>query len=104
LIQLRISSYSTTQIVEIAELLLKDHLAIDVNITRDVERLTLEGNELKRETKTLLTAKTKALLFPHIDRLLRELYPQNLPEIYSLAIVQMDWDQANKLRKDVIKT
>lgn len=47
--------------------------------------------------------KTKALLFNTIDELLKEKYKDNMPVIYSLPIVNMDWEQSKNLVNDVAK-
>ena len=47
--------------------------------------------------------KTKALLFNTIDELLREKYPNNMPTLFSIPIVHMDWEQADELVKETAK-
>ena len=101
MIFLRISSKSEKKIEAIAELLLKEKLAMDLNIKRNIERLELVGEKVISSYITLITCKTKGLLFPYIDKRLNELYKDNLPEIYSLPIVHMDWEQAEKLTNEV---
>lgn len=103
MIQLSVCSTDLSQIEEIAVLLLKERLIVSVRIYSEMRLLELEKGEIK-ETKTFqLTGKTKALLFPAIDQKLRELYADNIPEIYSLAIVNMDWEQADKLISETAK-
>lgn len=101
MIFLRIVSKSERKITEIAETLLRENLVIDVNIKRGVERAVLVNDKLTTTKICLLTAKTKAVLFDTIDQLLNDLYPNNLPEVYALPIMQMDWKQAAKLTRDV---
>lgn len=101
MIFLRIVSKSESKIEEIAKILLTEKLAIDVNIQRNVERAELVGEELKCTQIVLLTAKTRAVLFDSIDKRLNEEYPDQLPEVYAIPIMQMDWKQANELKKDV---
>lgn len=103
MIFLRIVSKSETQIEEIAKLLLLENLVIDVNIKRQIERADLESNELKFTRMFLLTAKTRAVLFDKIDKRLNAEYPNNLPEVYALPIMEMDWKQADQLKKEVAK-
>ncbi len=90
MIQLRVSSKSEKQILEIAELLIKEHYAIDLNILSNHKILSLENGKIVTNELFLLTGKTKGLLFTSIDKLLNEKYPNDLSEIYSLPIVQMD--------------
>jgi len=47
--------------------------------------------------KTMIMGKTKSLLFNYIDANLRELYSDNMPVRYSVAIVNMDWEQSDRL-------
>ena len=101
MILLKISGKSEQQIEEIALLLLKEKLGIDINIERHLERLELEHDRLVTERVCLLTAKTKALLFPAIDKLLQEKYANEIPEIYSIPIVHMDWEQSSQLVRDI---
>lgn len=101
MILLKISGKDEQQIEEIASLLLKERLGIDMNIERHLERLTYEDDQVVTEWVCLLTAKTKALLFPTIDHMLKEKYGNDIPEIYSVPIIHMDWEQSNQLIRDV---
>lgn len=101
MIFLRISSQNETLIEQIAKLLLKEHLVIDVNIKRNIERLMLSDDKLFGERTTLLTSKTKALLFSQIDELIRAKFPKEKMEIYALPIVYMDWEDAKHLRETI---
>lgn len=101
MIFLRIVSKSEAKIEQIAELLLREHLVIDVNIRRNVERAELVNDTLSTTPIFLMTGKTKAVLFDTIDDLLNKLYPNNLPEVYALPIMQMDWNQSSSLTKEI---
>lgn len=99
MILLRILSSSERKIERIAEILLTEKLAIDVNIQRELERVNLVSGKLSSSKVVRLTAKTKALLFKKIEQRLNEEFPDNLPEVHALPIVEMDWDQARKLKE-----
>ena len=101
MIFLRIVSKSEQKVLQIAEVLLSENLVIDVNIKRHVERAEYVNDKMVLTPIFLLTAKTKAVLFEAIDVLLNEMYPKNLPEVYALPIMQMDWKQAKSLTSDV---
>ncbi|MDE0771506.1 MAG: divalent cation tolerance protein CutA [Salibacteraceae bacterium] len=101
MIQLIVSSTSEKQILEIAELLIKERYVIDLNILPNHKRLSLENEKIISSDLFLLTGKTKGLLFTTIDELLNEKYPTDLPEIYSLPIVHMDWEQLKQLTEDI---
>lgn len=93
-----VSSSSQLKIERIAEILLVEKLAIDLNIQRELERITLVSGKLHYSKLYRLTAKTKALLFSKIDERLNQEFLKNLPEIHALPIVEMDWSQAIELR------
>ncbi len=101
MIFLRISSFNEPVIEQIAEMLLKERLVIDVNITRNIERLILADDKMSSMTTTLITSKTKGLLFTQIDEKLRAQFPNETMEIYSLPIIHMDWEEARHLREDI---
>lgn len=47
-------------------------------------------------------AKTKALLFNHINLLLKQKYIENMPVLYSLPVLNMEFEQANQLSVNLI--
>jgi len=95
-------SYDQNQIDAIAKQLLKERLIVSAKITVVNEAMLIKGQISKKE-QYLLLAKTKALLFPVINKRLNETFPVNLPEIFSTPIVDMDWHQADKLVKRITK-
>lgn len=101
MILLRIVSKSESKIDEIAELLLREKLVIDVNIKRHFDSAELVNDRLIFTPVYLLTAKTRATLFDAVDQMLNEFYPNHMPELYAIPIMQMDWKQADNLTKDV---
>lgn len=101
MILLRIVSKSESKIEEIAEVLLREKLVIDVNIKRGLERAELVNDEVIFTSIYLLTAKTRSVLFDAIDALLNDMYPNHMPEVYALPILQMDWKQVRSLSGDV---
>ena len=103
MIHLRITSFSEDIMEQVADLLLKNRLAIDMDIDRDVERLVYEKDQVISRQLYVLTASTKSLLFPRIDQMLRDQFGDDVPEIYGLAIVHMDWDQKQHLTEDLEK-
>lgn len=101
MIFLRIVSSNESQIEQIAQLLLIEKMVIDVNIKRHIERALVVNGQLECSKVFLLTAKTRAILFSSIDKLVNDEFSENLPEIYALPIMEMDWKQADQLRKEV---
>ena len=101
MIVLNIQSDDRGQLEAAAELILKEKLAIDVNIQSNIERFTFFAGNLERRKHHVLRARTKALLFPLIERRLREQFDRNMPELFSVPIIHMDWDQTRQLRQDI---
>lgn len=103
MILLRILSDNESKIETIAKSLLQDNLVIDINIKRHLERLELREGKLISSRIFMITGKTKSLLFPIIEKRLREYLDGELPEIYALPITNMDWSQAEVLTHKVQK-
>lgn len=102
MVLLRICSEKEEDLKEVAEFLLKNQLAIDINFKKDLTRLDLKSDELLEKPIYLLTAKTKGLLFTTIDENIRRMFVgREMPELYSIPIVHMDWDQAAHLVEDL---
>jgi uncharacterized protein involved in tolerance to divalent cations len=102
MVLLRICSSKEEDLKEVAEFLLKNHLAIDINFKKDLTRLEYENGALIEKPICLLTAKTKGLLFTTIDENMRRMFAgREMPELYSIPIVHMDWNQAAHLVEDV---
>lgn len=101
MIFLRIVSSNELQIEQVALLLLAEKLVIDVNIKRHIERAQLVQGKLECTRVFLMTAKTRAALFTTIVKLINKEYKNQMPEVYALPIVEMDWNQADQIRKEV---
>lgn len=100
MILLKLSSRDIAQLRAIAGDLLRQKLVMDVNLIKEVDRWTLQGDHITVKTQYELNAKTKALHFSRIDNLIKENYSP-APEIYSTPIVHMDWEQADLLVKSI---
>ena len=103
MIQLVIASKSQNQLEEIAEYLLTNHLVLSIDFHQDLRRMELQDGKMVNSTIHFITGKTKSLLFSEIDRRLRKQYPDDIPEIYSHPITDMDWELVNKLKTDTEK-
>ena len=97
MILLKISSKDEQTIIKTAEILLKEQFAIDINISSNEKRFELLNSDIKSTNMYILTAKTKALLFSKITNRLKETFPINLPEIFSLPITTMETEQAENV-------
>ncbi len=104
MIFLRIASSSESVIENIAKHLLKERMVIDVNIKRNIERLVYTDSQFHTSHTSLMTCKTKGLLFSKIDDHIRNIFPEENLEIYSLPIVHMDWEDTQHLKEHVQET
>ncbi|MFT4544343.1 MAG: hypothetical protein ACI9UR_001513 [Bacteroidia bacterium] len=98
MILLRVVSKSKKKLERIAEILLSENLAMDINLQEDLCRLGMGAGKLISTPIYRLTAKTKALFFERIEKRLNQEFPDNMPEVYALPIMQMDWKQAKLLK------
>ena len=98
MIVIHILTKDSSQANEIAEYLVAKKLMLNA-ITTDKVMVTRSGSDgkIKNETNFLLMGQTKALLFNTIDEKLRSKYGKEMPALYSVPIVNMDWEQANEL-------
>lgn len=84
--------------LEIGDYLMNEKLLLDAVIDDNVlVREMEESGKINNQTGTRLMGRTKALLFNYIDSKLRELYPKDMPILYSVPIVHMDWEQSHQL-------
>ena len=103
MIQLVIASKSEKQLEEIAEYLLKNRLVISIDFHMNIRRNEFENGEINIYNIHFITGKTKSLLFKEIDLRLRDKYKDNVPEIFSHPIINMDWELADKLKSEIEK-
>lgn len=104
MIQLHIISDEEEQAIEIVDYLMEENLILEAVVLEkvSVRKKTSEGKP-ESTTKTLVMGKTKALLFNTIDQLLKDKYQEQMPIIYSMPIVHMDWEQSKELVNEVTK-
>ena len=103
MILLHVLTKDKTQAREIADLLVREKLILTAVTHRAVKTSSLKDGVLHEEKQYLVLGKTKALLFDTIDRKLKEIYGDDLPTLYSVPIVQMDWDQTSELKERTAK-
>jgi len=104
MILLHVLTECHNQAVEIADYLIEKKMILDAVIMEKVTtRRVDKSGKLQTVKQTLIMGKTKALLFNDIDAELRIKYPDNMPVLYSLAIVNMDWEQSNLLINNTAK-
>jgi uncharacterized protein involved in tolerance to divalent cations len=103
MIQLIIASKSEKQLEEIAEYLLENHLVTSIDFHKNILRKEFENGTINNYTIHYIAGKTKSLLFNEIDLRIRDLYKNNIPEVFSQPIINMDWELANKLKSEIEK-
>lgn len=90
--------------LEIADLMIEQKLILDAVIDDHIlVREKDEDGSFRTKSRARLMGRTKALLFNYIDSKLRELYPDDMPIIYSVPIVNMDWEQSHLLINQTAK-
>lgn len=104
MILLRIVAENEKLLETVALFLLEENLVVDVNIKRHIERLELVNGKLQSKKIYIITAKTKSILFPVIEKRLKKFCETELPEIYAIPITHMEWAQANQLTYNVQRT
>lgn len=104
MVLIHIVTDSEEQAIEITDLLIEKKLILNALMIEKAKmrKRTKEGT-FETHSQTLVIGKTKGLLFNDIDLLLREKYNENMPTLYSIAIVNMDWDQADELMTETLK-
>lgn len=92
------------QTQEIVDMLIGDQLILNAIIQDNITvRQKNKAGQLENVISTLIMGKTKGLLFPIIDKALQGKYKHDMPTLYSLPIVHMDWEQAEELVQETSK-
>lgn len=85
------------QAEEISDYLMDEKLIISSTIYPEVLKKQLVNGEKKTSKHTIIHCRTKALLFNEIEERIKGKYPGNIPIMYSVPIVNMNWEQAKQL-------
>ncbi len=98
MMSLTLISKSLEQADEIAIYLIKKKLVIEANLISNSKCYQLsENNEVDKKNTVSIICTTKSLLFNTIDEYLKETYGQDMPTIYSVPVINMDWEQSKML-------
>jgi uncharacterized protein involved in tolerance to divalent cations len=97
MIILKISSENEQMIENILSILLTENLAVDINISSNERRYIILNSKIESRPIFILTAKTKALLFSRIEKRIKEITTEVLPEIFSLPITTMEIQQVENV-------
>ena len=85
--------------INISRRILERKYAISIDIKK-VETLYLENNNIKEEDRELLLIKTREELFDKIEELIKEIYKNNIIEIYSINVEDANKDFLDLLEKE----
>ena len=99
MILLHIRTTDKALATEISNFLLNEKLIIDTFLTQGIASRRNKEGKVIAKTEYLVFGKTKALLFDNIDQLIRSKYEDRMPILYSLPIINMDWEQTLELRE-----
>ena len=102
MVLLHIVTNSVDQAKDVASLLTEEKLVLNALIQPGISVLG-KGLPQGGGEQTLVMAQTKGLLFDTIDRRLRGLYKERMPVLYSVPILNMDWEQADYLKAQTAK-
>lgn len=72
-------------------------------VSQEVTEVSLREVQLLHRSRICITAVTKALLFTTIEKKLQEFLSDEDFELYAVPVVNMDWEQADRLRSDIEK-
>jgi hypothetical protein len=78
-------------------------MIIKANIDWERNRYIYEKDVIVKQKVHILTCISKALLFNDISNYLNQRFPSDTPEIYSTAIVNMDWKLSQFLIEQIKK-
>ncbi len=103
MIFLNILDTDTERIKEIADWILIQKYASSLEIDWNRNRSRLKKDRIETEKVHKLSCITRATLFNEINLGIQEKYHADLPEIYSVPIVYMDWSQESLLKNKLIQ-
>ena len=85
--------------INISRRILEKKYAISIDIKK-VETLYLEKDNIKEEDRELLIIKTREELFDKIEELMKEIYKDNIIEMYSINVEDANKDFLDLLEKE----
>ena len=85
--------------INISRRILERKYAISIDIKK-VETLYLEKDNIKEEDRELLIIKTREELFDKIEEFMKEIYKDNIIEMYSMNVEDVNKDFLDLLEKE----
>lgn len=90
---------------DIADLLVSENLVLSAVTFNPVSVVQKKRNgETGRTGQIMLIGRTRGVLFSTVEARLQEVYALNMPVIYSVPIVNMNWQDADMLMEPAIVT
>ncbi len=100
---LHIEATDFDQAVRIAEALLSKKLIYDVSFFKADKSTPLQNGDTNEGEKTVLSAKSKSILYHSIEEELKLMFGENLPTMFSQPIIQMPPEQFAAIRSETEK-
>ena len=97
MIQITILTTDGITAVRMAEFLVEENLVINAKLTEKVQQYNKTKTGVTLESRFMISTLTKGLLFPVIEKRLKETFPKNEIEFHAVPIVNMDWEQSERL-------
>jgi periplasmic divalent cation tolerance protein len=85
--------------INISRRILERKYAISIDIKK-VETLYLEKDNIKQEDRELLIIKTREELFDKIEELVKDIYKNNIIEIYAIDVEDVNKDFLDLLERE----
>jgi uncharacterized protein involved in tolerance to divalent cations len=83
--------------------LLEKKFAHSINIFPEILSMKQEDGKITEYSQTLVTVKTKALLYPRVEKLVQEIQAIDDPVIFSLPITQLHQDLFDRIQQNTMK-
>lgn len=97
MIQITILTTDGITAVRIADFLVEEKLVINAKLTEKIQQYNRSDTGILLESRFMVSAITKGLLFTVIEKRLKDTFPNMEIEFYAVPIVNMNWEQADKL-------
>ncbi len=98
-----IISNSKDEAENIAVDLLEKNLVYGVNIFPDMPSMRWENNKIIKFKRTIVFAKTKALLYPQIEEEVKRVQTSGTAIVFSMPITQMSQDLFSNIQQNTLK-
>lgn len=98
LVEIRVSVPSSGLARDIAEALVGERLAACVQVIPEVQSTYAWEGGLEQSQESLVTAKSTDELFDRVAARVRELHPDEVPQVIALPIVRVDTAYADWMR------